>query len=763
MTTVYDSLDSEKNPQPNVVLDWTTNVEYATCYVAGGTLEDLDNRSAVNQILRLSLTEGPLRPAVIQSKKETTVQFTGRVVPSVIFDEALGAAEASWDASLKRSEETGKLLSSLNAEGESSSLAGVQKAQLAQKQHQSAVSDEKKSLLLLSRLRKCKDASFETWQRQFASAQARFLQEKGVKDLTTEQADTIGKSILQEYRLPVIVPGQAHVVVNYRSRVDIPKSLYPWLVSLWSRHRGKAPNLLQFAPGRSVGPGGKPVPLSKEESGLLNKWFKKESELRPFELVARYWLIVSWNRAHPKDKVPLPKGSRSPYSKEPGPAQSKKGQKSSDPAIAKQIADLTELVRRVTEGRGQQELPDIPDEQSLPGGVTVKEATLPTQLAEQLISTHGTGTTCKVQMVSPDRPGVVRVTDGSKSQKLMAAVGATEHYYLTALALEKRVKRLEELLDELEQENIELQSAQAEERRELREDPGPTDHIGQEGSVSPSHEEAEDWPESPPPIWIEEGTGHVWFLEASQLSGPVVGRKFGSTTYYRQWTTAPPNKGKQVDLPPPLVPWETRPSGAAKPKEAGKGANLPVGPSKDGTQRARLPDPLAGQNPLRAKGTPRSSLLTEEQKGRLRKALAVPQPEPVDPEQWARMTNKERTQQRTLSALPHWAVTAVLENSGNLELIEQGLLTKDKQTSKLARPGAKKESAGARKGAADAWVSLKGKYPGVPLYSNPSTKREKALKSAFDTLKKEFGEAAALPKPKTKPGSSTAKVGLQGG
>jgi hypothetical protein len=123
------------------------------------------------------------------------------------------------------------------------------------------------------------------------------------------------------------------------------------------------------------------------------------------------------------------------------------------------------------------------------------------------------------------------------------------------------------------------------------------------------------------------------------------------------------------------------------------------------------------------------------------------------------MDNKARTAYRRGSAIPHWASSSVLENPANLELIEQGVLTSTNLAIKLGRTKMSK-SAPLHKNVVEAWGNAKAKYPGVGLFTNPQTKKEKALKSTYDNLVKEFGKHPSLPRPKVKPGSSTARVGM---
>jgi hypothetical protein len=256
----------------------------------------------------------------------------------------------------------------------------------------------------------------------------------------------------------------------------------------------------------------------------------------------------------------------------------------------------------------------------------------------------------------------------------------------------------------------------------------------------------------------------VWQKDPDLIRGPKLSKRFGDITYFREFTPAPPRPQAQKPATPPV----DKGKGKEVPQGAPTGAKPPAtkqqgGPSEEkGKGKEERPDPLTGQNPLRAKGVPRTSLLTAEQNRRLRAALGIPEPHPAAPEVWDQWTPKQKSEFRKSFAIPHWASNAVIENPGNLDLIEQKTLTLDNhRTMRLPRPETTARKSGdIQREVSEAWVKAKKAYPGVKLWANPTTKKEKALKNAFDQLVKEFGKHPSLPKPKTKPGSSTAEVGF---
>lgn len=196
------------------------------------------------------------------------------------------------------------------------------------------------------------------------------------------------------------------------------------------------------------------------------------------------------------------------------------------------------------------------------------------------------------------------------------------------------------------------------------------------------------------------------------------------------------------------------------------GPPVPYDPGFAATQTAgsqksepRKEDPLNGTNPARVKGEPRVRALTEEQKLSLRRFFKVVDV-PVEPAAWAAMSPKEKTLARAARSIPKWAVAAVARNSRNLEEIIRGRLTKDNfSTRREKTPGSptQKEQAAATA----AWLSVKGRFKGIPLYSNPSRPKEKALWEAYRSLKDRYGDLPCFPKPRKR--QSGKKDGKSGG
>jgi hypothetical protein len=653
-----------------------------------------------------------MQVTVIRPHRAPTVQFTGREVSVTLVEDARNHYETVWDeCTTKLKELESNDPRDIHPWGESDLGSGTSFASKVR------IEQFEKDLAALETRQAYAAKALKIIALLMQAADARVASLDKVQKDSGEGGKT---PVTYQYRYPVVDSGSTKVEIHHRCKVPLNRALYPWLLSLWTAVRGKASDCLQYAPAYAEGPGGKPVPMAEEKAVLLVKWQKGAEKARPHELIAHYWLIVSWNRAHPSKVVPLPKGSRNPYKRTIAP--SKKAE-----AVTSEVSQLVEDLRDlITEARAKK----LPTAVVPSGGVSAHDV-VGTAFAELALHEYGSSEVYQVKIDNGKL--LIAETPGKKNLVSLAALEVAD--LKAQLAREKsRINDLERILDELEEENRQLQEAVA---------PSPTDNSEEDATPSlPGGER-------PPEVFFEGQT--VWYLDPSNVQGPKVSKVIFGTDYFRQYTEIPKPRGAAA---PP------KGGGAVpqKPREAstgGKTASVPAGENAKG-------DPITRENPLRAKGVPRSNLLTEEQKARIRKVLGILVPEPLDPDTWATMSPKSRSQYRKSGSIPHWASSAVLENKDNLELIEQKILTASNQRSRL-RGLVRGDTSRPNKGAAEAWATLKKRYPGASLFSNPRSKAEKALKAGWDNLRAEFGKHPSLPKPKVKAGSKTTQPARIGG
>jgi len=176
----------------------------------------------------------------------------------------------------------------------------------------------------------------------------------------------------------------------------------------------------------------------------------------------------------------------------------------------------------------------------------------------------------------------------------------------------------------------------------------------------------------------------------------------------------------------------------------------------------------SGVNPLKVNGIydkleagkPRSSLLSEDQKGALRTFFKVPPP--LDPGSFSALSKEERKKTSAAQSLPRWAVTAVLRDPGNLPRILKREITKDNFVTKVppmqtAKPGSLPPG-----GCATEWRALREKFKGVGLFVTPRTTREKNLKKGFDALVAKYTPAnPSLPKPRVRGDKDVSRTPAQ--
>jgi len=155
-------------------------------------------------------------------------------------------------------------------------------------------------------------------------------------------------------------------------------------------------------------------------------------------------------------------------------------------------------------------------------------------------------------------------------------------------------------------------------------------------------------------------------------------------------------------------------------------------------QSSKKKDPVEQQDPLKVLAP-----LSDKDEKKLRSHFGV-QPRPT-PEDLEGKSVEERKALFNAAKLPKWAVRAVQEERGNLKTILDGSLTVEHfKAGKYLR----KKRSFSQKEISEKWLALKSKFEGVSLLEKPNSNKEKALKKAFDLLKKEVGDHPSLPKPR---------------
>jgi len=746
MTRLYEGLGSEKNPSETLVLDWTQRPERATCYVAGGSLEDLENRTTVNKVLRTSSYDNRVVVVPVRAKQLPRISHTGRQITEEFLSECVNFAENQWQ---NAAEEYLKLeIQYRQPAGTESQVVDLEKLFTSQKLEKDmaiVATRRDKAEEFLKRLRHLKEDRETEVAKRLAGIRAvadkrifNFKATGANAEQIAEEEDRISDWVIEQekktlveivYRHPVMTPGVKSMVVHHKGRLGLPKAIYPWLATQYELNRAKAPDFLQYADAASVGPGGKPLPMGKQEALLLEKFQKGAVTARPHQLVAWYWLIVSWNQSCAlKDRVALPKGSRTPYQRKTTPRSSDKSLPKEPPAPPVGLADLTKAVREALEFQ----VPTAASTNYKDGMSIAVPGEHP--MLDYLLSD---GVYSKRNVLHPSGSKLM-LTQALKIHDVFAAVLERERHYQSVInSLTERIAMFTSL----------HQSDEAQE------------HSGGVGDGSGSEEPEDTDDGQGPPDFFEEGP-FIWTLNPKEVEPPLISQDFHGVTYYRHFEVPGKGKGKMEAKPPPVPIGTKPPAGAKAPGGKPNPAKPEKGKGKETSGSSKKVDPLIEANPLRAKGVAASSLLSEEQQQRLRTALAVPAPTVLPPSTWASMTAKQRSSHRAASSLPRWATMAVIENEENLRLIEAGILTKETPQLKQAGTPKKEPTHGRDATAGSAWAALKAKYPGVGLFSNPFTRKEKALKKEYDILAKEFAKSPSLPKVRVKPGSSTSRAGV---
>jgi len=118
---------------------------------------------------------------------------------------------------------------------------------------------------------------------------------------------------------------------------------------------------------------------------------------------------------------------------------------------------------------------------------------------------------------------------------------------------------------------------------------------------------------------------------------------------------------------------------------------------------------------------------------------------PVDPDVWSGMSKEQRRLHLKENRVPTWAVAVVKASPDNLGKILHGEIQSGNAREFLPKSGPK-VNVGKTAEATMAWTAVRSKFPDVPVLKNPSTSREKAIRSELDALVKKFGPQPCFPK-----------------
>jgi hypothetical protein len=523
--------------------------------------------------------------------------------------------------------------------------------------------------------------------------------------MATEEGDSV--------HLPKVQSAQSKLVIEYRSARRIAQADAPRLLSYWeSMGRDARNTLIWWAPPEAVGESGKPLPLSPAHESLLTAWANRRAKAPPRdEIVAWRWLIISWNIVNQQQRVPLLRSLRFNYSrKEP-----------------QTPAPTVESV-----------LPD-------------KSGPLKEDLDKVWAS-----------FVTLARNWKVRVkVSGSVSDPLEWNI--PEEQRTAYLSIFNGLEGMRSAIQSASKSAFDLLSMQV----------NTPDSSSEEGDEASPDMEYPDSVETRGVVYHRLSLSDVLRLPqeesfAGWRAGPyfygnrsvkLPGNPLGPPDKVAE-PAAPQAKGKGKGKAPdrnrvePPMPEGGYGEGSSKtappPKPAPEGDPgqevvlsrdfRPVGPTPK-----KKGDPLNTTNPLRVKGEPRTRALTEDQKTTLKRYFRVVDT-PIEPEAWQKMTPKERSSARAARSIPRWAVAAVARNPRNMEEIIQGRLTKNNFSQRVSTPNQPKSRDQAA--ATAAWLAVKGRFKGVPLYSNPLRPREKGLFEAYKSLKDRYGDQPCFPTPR---------------
>jgi len=218
---------------------------------------------------------------------------------------------------------------------------------------------------------------------------------------------------------------------------------------------------------------------------------------------------------------------------------------------------------------------------------------------------------------------------------------------------------------------------------------------------------------------------------------------------------------------PSTSPKEANSSADSAPKKKKKEPSAKAaGKKEDKPKKASSPQPEKvqekGEGPLHVKGLPRSKDLSEGQINALRKFFKIEESSKVDPDVWAKMSNKDKSAHRKAHSIPRWAVAAVKDKPTNLDRIISGELTKTNFVGSRSGPATGAPPKKDVSQASQKWLEVRDTFKGVQLLRRPQTQREKHYKKAYDALIKEYGYQKCFPRPKdgrraSDPGPSAPK------
>jgi hypothetical protein len=519
------------------------------------------------------------------------------------------------------------------------------------------------------------------------------------------------------------------VSATYFSTLELPEDTRPYLASLYDA-RGE--QLLWHAPQSAISDEGFVMPMDKAMVSkchhlLVNK-DKNYRDLKhsDIEVLAWRWLIISHNYTFPMEKVKIPKELNLSYDRG-SPAKADK-RKTAMSALQAEVDELKTKLAGLGSGKVEKEAAPAPER-------VLKES----DVRNFLTSVWETMDALILPYATYNREAkLYQAVEQYKTRTDVVVKVAVANDLLASsddLAYGKPV----EPIPGLTQKDLDLLT-----------------------NVGDSLVEAVP---APPPDSYEEG-GHLYILvdDESQASFEWSTLSYRNGSLYHRVTDV--GEGSSTAKPASA---DKKPAPSKKDKGKGK-EKAPAGSDSDGgvkltskpettvsskKKTAKKEDPIAkGGNPLRAKGVPRSTVLTEEQRDTLRKTLGIVE-SPVSPTTWATLSKKDKRAETAKRTLPKWAVTAVTRNPGNLAKIVSKELTKDNFREQV-QPTRGKPTAGQKPTkrigeATSAWAKVREEFPSVGLFARPRSKDEKALKQRYDALVKEYGKLSCFPRVKQHP------------
>jgi hypothetical protein len=798
MASIAAGLESQKIPFATTV-NWRTMQDRAVLALEGGQPGDLDFRFKMNAVLRSTL-KATAKNAVLRDSKKATLSFEGtRRIPVLQLEELL---ESLIKSQKGLSEQIRQCYKAMGKPIPGRYLLGSDEGSTQAELPLPAVSQEgKKGLAQIIAMEQLEKTAVEKEEAWHSNVITRQLVEKTISNANTSLAARLAlakknwiKSGLEEVDhiefeksethdrvraeapMPKILGSVAGIHLSYASSRDILSDDYPKLISFIERHGSET---LWYAPQEARDSTGALQPLSPKAENLCFKNRAKDrtslancpKEIK--EAMAWRWLIISHNHVW-EQQVKLPAKLRLSYERKP------KQSKPAAPALPFDANALKEVLKEVVKSQQPPPTEETPSNRyvlhvkhvdAFVGAV--RDAIMisfGSQISYDKEAKNGQYLTEKENF--PGFKGCCdvwnRVLNAADEMMFDAAFPGVS--LPDSFDLEKAINSKLEGDDLYE---IYIDS--------LANQPSPPSTVGDEGEGST------EWDLKHPEFITRNGLDFFRFdvqileVEEGQVFQTFIqdGVEYRAIVDNGLGPSKPPPKGTRAKLaprslspPPPEEFTEVVGKGKAKavpkPQEPKpKKAKASKGEKESDGDGPPVPA-LMKENPLRAKGEPKSKALADGQRTALRQFFKL-ESGIVDPSIWKSLTNKEKAKEMQKRSIPKWASESVLRKASNLQLILEGKLTKENANSASRSPKVAVTKPTAQ--AMEAWQQLKADFKGTPLYRHPVTSKEKAFKKRFDTLVTEYGEQPCFPKLKERPdqqgrtpsGSNGRRNSSQGG